>query len=144
MTVRKKKTIDERFDAVDERFNAVDERFNAVDEQFAEFRERFAAVDQRFEAVDRRFDGIDQRVDSLERRVTIEGETSRRHMDVIAEELKGLLCLSLDRQMATVQQITGLAAAHAANHVVYTVAIQDHETRLRILEQQHSAADQQG
>ena len=157
MTIRRaKKTVDGRVDAVDkgfaevrEQFATVDQRFDVVDKQFVEVREqlaavgqRFEAVDQRFEAVDRRFEAVDQRLDSLERRVAVEGETSRRHMDVIAEEFRSLVRLGLDRQMATEQQIRQLAASHAVDHAVYTSAIQDHETRLRALEPRDSSADE--
>ena len=122
MTIRKpKKTIDGGFDE--------------VDKQFAEVREQFAAVGQRFEAVDRRFD-------SLEQRIAAEGETYRRHLDVVAEEFRSLVRLGLDRQMATEQQIRQLAASHAVDHAVYTAAIQDHETRVRALEPRDSSADE--
>lgn len=88
--------------------------------------------------VRKQFAAFDQRLDSLERRVAVEGETSRRHMDVIAEEFRILVRLGLDRQMATEQQIRSLATSHAEDHAVSTAAIQDHETRLRALEPRDS------
>ena len=50
-----------------------------MDAQFATVRERFAEVDARFEQVDARFD-------RLEQRMVAEHETTRRYMDIVAEQ----------------------------------------------------------
>ena len=50
-----------------------------MDAQFAAVRERFAEVDGRFEQVDARFD-------RLEQRLVAEHESTRRYMDIVAEQ----------------------------------------------------------
>jgi len=50
-----------------------------MDAQFATVRERFAGVDARFEQVDARFDRLEQRMGA-------EHETTRRYMDIVAEQ----------------------------------------------------------
>jgi len=50
-----------------------------MDAQFATVRERFAEVDARFEQVDARFDRLEQRLGA-------EHETTRRYMDIVAEQ----------------------------------------------------------
>jgi hypothetical protein len=80
--------IDERFNQVDERFNQVDERFKQVDKQFIELRQQIVA----------------------------EGEKTRRHFDVVAEQMKAERNLALD-------------------HAAFQVRLQDHEKRLAKLEE---------
>lgn len=53
-----------------------------------ELRGRFADVDRRFEQVDRRFEDVDRRFDRLEARMHEEHVETRRHFDVVAEQLK--------------------------------------------------------
>ena len=50
-----------------------------MDAQFATVRERFAEVDARFEQVDARFDRLEQRMGAAH-------ETTRRYMDIVAEQ----------------------------------------------------------
>jgi hypothetical protein len=57
-----------------------------MDAQFAAVRERFAEVDARFGQVDARFEQVDARFDWLEQRMVAEHETTRRYMDIVAEQ----------------------------------------------------------
>jgi len=41
----------------------------------------------------------------------------RRHFDVVAEKMVGGRNLALDRSMATAQQLAGLTATNAGDHV---------------------------
>lgn len=49
---------------------------------------RFAQVDARFAQVDARFEQVDARFDRLEQRMVIEHETTRRYMDIVAEQFR--------------------------------------------------------
>ena len=80
--------VDGRFDQVDARFAQVDARFAQVDARFAQVDARFAQVDARFEQVDARFEQVDARFDRLEQRMVIEHETTRRYMDIVAEQFR--------------------------------------------------------
>ncbi len=73
---------------------------------------KFGAVDERFEHVDREFDALRQLIKS-------EGETTRRHFDVVAEKMVSERNLALDRSMATAQQLAGLTATNAEDHVSF-------------------------
>jgi predicted nuclease with TOPRIM domain len=64
----------------------MDAQFAAVRERFAEVNARFAQVDARFEQVDARFEQVDARFDRLEQRMVAEHETTRRYMDIVAEQ----------------------------------------------------------
>ena len=57
-----------------------------MDAQFAAVRERFAEVAARFAQVDARFEQVDARFDRLEQRMVAEHETTRRYMDIVAEQ----------------------------------------------------------
>jgi hypothetical protein len=59
-----------------------------VRELKTEIEGRFADVDRRFGEVDRRFTEVDRRFDRLEARMHEEHIETRRHFDVIAEQLR--------------------------------------------------------
>lgn len=99
---------------------AMDEQFSRVDEQFTRVDERFAAVDARF---------LD-----VEARITIEGETTRRHFDVVAEQMHADIRLVLERVSAVGDDVSRLRASVAKDVVGIESAVQDHELRLRSLE----------
>src|SRR6266542_5081801 len=50
--------------------------------------ERFEQVNERFEQVNVRFESVDARFDRLETAVVTGLETTRRHMDVLIEQLR--------------------------------------------------------
>jgi len=84
-------------------------------------------VDKRFERVGREFEELRQLIKS-------EGETTRRHFDVVAEKMVSERNLALDRSMATAQQLAGLTATNAGDHVSFDRRLTDHDRRLDELE----------
>lgn len=61
------------------------EYLEALRHEFAAMREE---MDTRFRVIDSRFDGVDSRFDAMDRRIEGEHETTRRHFDVVAEDLR--------------------------------------------------------
>ena len=55
---------------------------------FKRIDERFAANDQRFGGIDRRLDRMDHRFEVIEARIREEGETTRRHFEVMVEKVE--------------------------------------------------------
>ena len=49
---------------------------------------RFGQVQARFNAIEARFDTIEKRLIAAEDQIAEEGRTTRRHVDVVAEEFK--------------------------------------------------------
>ena len=99
----------------------------SVDERFVANDERFDTIDKRFDGVDRRLDGIDKRLESidarfvelrseLEARIKEEGDTTRRHFDVMVEKVE-----------AAVRTV-----AEGHSHLATIVGI--HEVRLQSIE----------
>ena len=107
------RAVDERFVANDERFDAVDKRFDAVDK-------KFDAIDRRFDAVDKKFDAVDEKFSALrsdlEARIKEEGDTTRRHFDVMVERVEAAV------------RIVAEGHAHLAS------VVDDHEVRLQTIE----------
>ena len=108
--------VDGRFEAVDARFEAVDARFDAVDARFDAVDARFDAVDARFDAVDTRFGAIDGQLGEVRAEIKAEGIETRRHFDVVAEQLR--------------DYVKVLADGIARN----TERLDQHDTRLDTLE----------
>ena len=81
--------------------------------------EGFKAVDARFEAIDQRFEAIDQRFEAMETRIAEEGETTRRHFDVMVEKIESAVRV--------------IAEGHGHLQSV----VHDHEVRLQAIEKRH-------
>ena len=79
----------------------VSELKTEMDSKFAAVDQRFERVDERFEQIDRRFERVDESLEELRRLVKSEGEATRRHFDVVAENIVSERNLALDRSMAT-------------------------------------------
>ena len=124
----------------------VSELANNVNELKTEMDGKFAAVDTRFERVDHVLEDLRKLIKSegealrrhldetLDRRIKSEGETTRRHFDVVAEKMVSERNLALDRSMATTQQLLGLTASNAGDHVRFERRLDDHERRLEKIE----------
>jgi len=108
----------------------VSELKTEMDAAFKQVDERFEQVDERFEQVDRRFDSIETRLDVMDRRITDEARTTRRHFDVVAEDLKSQMKVVAE---ASAQSERRLATSSSEN-VTLLSALSDHELRLRVLE----------
>jgi hypothetical protein len=77
--------------------------------------------------VDKRFGRVDREFEELRQLIKSEGETTRRHFDVVAEKMVSERNLALDRSMATAQQLAGLTATNAGDHVSFERRLTDHE-----------------
>ena len=91
-------------------------------------------MDSKFSAVDTRFERVDRVLEDLRKLVKSEGDTTRRHFDVVAEKIVSERNLALDRSMATAQQLLGLTASNAGDHVRFERRLDDHERRLEKIE----------
>ena len=65
----------------------VSELKTEMDSKFAAVDQRFERVDERFEQIDRRFERVDESLEELRRLVKSEGEATRRHFDVVADNI---------------------------------------------------------
>lgn len=105
--------VDEQFKRVDEQFKRVDEQFKHVDEQFKHVHEQFKHVDERIRA---------------------EGEETRRHFNVVVEQMKAERNLVLDAGLANTAELGHLRQSQAADHTLFEQTLADHEVRLSQLE----------
>jgi len=104
-----------------------------------------AEVDGRFAAVDRELEDLRQQIKSegeavrryVDDRITLEHQATRRHFDVVAEKMMGERNLALDQSMATSQQLLGLTASNAGDHVRFEHRLDDHDRRLERIERRH-------
>ena len=71
---------------------------------------------------------------SCVRLIKTEGETTRRHFDVVAEKMTSERNLALDRSLATAQQLVELTASNARDHVGFERRLDDHDRRLDSVE----------
>jgi tetrahydromethanopterin S-methyltransferase subunit G len=92
--------------------------------------ELFELVDKRFEQVDKRFEQVDKRFESIEKQIAAEGEATRRHFDIVAEQMKAERNLALDQSIATSKQLVAFRVTHAAEHAALEKRLDNHERRL--------------
>ena len=119
---------------MDAQFADVKAQFADVKERFARIDDHFVQIDERFGQIDERFVQIDERFENLERRITTEAEATRRHFDVIAEDLKS----DIRMLAAAVESVSNTLERHiitnASEHATMTAALHDHEVRITALE----------
>jgi len=89
-----------------------------------------ASVDQRFDRVDQRFAEVDRRFAALDARIAEEGQITRRHFDVVAEDLKR----EIRTLAATVAEGQRALNENRSEHRTFSAARSDHELRLMALE----------
>lgn len=130
-----KNEIDAGFAETRTRFDEVGARFVQVDARLAQIDARFDKIDARFAEVDARFDKVDARFDSMERRIVAEGEITRRHFDIVAEAIRAEVRLGLEKAIAIGERIDRRLAENESAHRTYERALDNHEVRLRTLEQ---------
>ena len=119
-----------------EGFQSLAGRFDQVDARFDQVDGRLDKVDGRLDKVDGRLDGHDTRFMSLEARVTAESEATRRHFDVVAEDLRQSFKGVIDQTTATGKKVDRLIATNAVEHAAFLDAITDHEVRITRLEKE--------
>lgn len=116
----------------------MDSRFSElktdIDARFSEFK---TEMDARFGKVDDRLEGIETRLDSMDDRIGDEAKNTRRHFDVVAEDLKSQMKAAAD---ASTQHARHLASISSEN-VTLLSALSDHELRLRVLERASGNSD---
>lgn len=108
----------------------MDAAFKQVDERFKQVDQRFEQVDERFEQVDRRLEAVETRLEAMDRRITDEGKATRRHFDVVAEDLKSQLKAVADASAQSERRLASITS----ESVTLLSALSDHELRLRVLE----------
>ena len=86
----------------------------------------FTQVDERFVAV---LKLIADEGRDIRRHVEHEGQKTRRHFDVVAEQMKSERNLAIDKAIATDAQLTRLTATNAADHVSFDSRLNDLEKR---------------
>lgn len=98
-------------------------RVDSIDEKLDR---RFRQVDARFEAVLKLIadEGRDTR-----RCIEHEGQKTRRHFDVVAEQMKSERNVAIDKTIATDAQLTRLTATNAADHVSFDSRLNELEKR---------------
>lgn len=101
-----------------------------------EMDDRFKQVDKRFEQVDKRFEQVDKQFIELRHQIAAEAEKTRRHFDVVADQMKAERNLALDSAKATDERLVRISASNASDHAEFEVRLQDHEKRLGNLEGQ--------
>ncbi len=88
-----------------------------IEEKSAEDAKRFALADGRFKKIDAQFDKVDQRFDEMRTEIRAAAVETRRHFDVVAEDLE-----------TSIKVIT-------EGYENHTKVLADHEGRLVRLEQ---------
>src|SRR6266487_4522643 len=126
--------VDRRLEGHDRRFDEVDKRFDTIDRRLEGHDKRFDEVDQRFDEVDQRFAEVDKRHVTMDARITEEEAATRRHIDIVAESLRGSLNVVIDKTTATGEKVDRLIASNATEHAAFLDALTDHEVRITRLE----------
>lgn len=130
--------VDELKAAMDAQFLEMKAQFTEVDQRFAQVDERFTQVDERFTQVDERFDKVDERLDTLDTRITTEGVDTRRHFDVVAEDLKSQIRLIASAVVANTATLERHINTSLSERKTVSAALNDHEVRLTVLERHRS------
>ena len=120
--------------AMDAQFVEMKAQFAEVDQRFAQVDERFDKVDERFDKVDERFDKVDERLDTLDARITSEGVATRRHFDVVVEDVKSDIRLLAGSVVAVTATLERHIASSLSERKTVSAALDDHEVRLTVLE----------
>lgn len=118
------KNVDALRDEMHQEFEKVRQEFAQVRQ---ETRQEFARVDQRFEGVDRELKRLDQRI-------VDEGATTRRHFDVVAEQMKADVKLSLDQSSAVSAQLAAAIALNAVEHEGFVRLLDNLDHRVKAIE----------
>src|SRR5437764_958390 len=98
-----------------------------MDALFVQVEARFAQVDARFAQVDARFAEV---IAKLEARITEEGETTRRHFDIVAESIRADVRSAVAATAVAHQRLD----VNDSEHVTFTGVLDDHELRLKSLD----------
>jgi archaellum component FlaC len=81
-------TTDDVRTTVVEGFRKVEERLERVDQRLDTMDQRFEKVDERFSHIDDKFVRLDQAMKDMRAEIKAEGETTRRHFNVMVERVE--------------------------------------------------------
>lgn len=98
-------------------FKNVDDKFAAIGAEFVAVRAEFVAVRAEMAAG---FEKVDDRFDKVDARIKAEGETTRRHFDIVAEQFRDYVKVLADGTARNTERLDG------------------HEIRITTLEQPRS------
>ena len=76
----------------------------------------------------------DARLQAISDCIREDGETTRRHFDIVVEQFRSEIRLALDKSVATADEVSALRELNASEHAGFSGVIDDHEARLRHLE----------
>jgi hypothetical protein len=99
-----------------------------MDRQFGEVK---ADMDARFNKLEK----------DLDQKIATEHKTTRRHMEMLVEQVKAENRLGLDKMMATDQRVASLNAPNAREHTTIVAVLQGHEVRIKALETPNEAPE---
>lgn len=98
-----------------------------------------AEMDKRFEQVDERFVELTKQIavqgEDFRQFVVAEGESTRRHFDMVADQMQSERNLALDQSMAATEQVGHLTASNTAAHAELEKRLDDHERRIASIEE---------
>jgi hypothetical protein len=77
---------------------------------------------------------MDARFDEVDARFGAEHQATRRHMDMLVEQLKAEYRLGFDRMLTTDQRLASLDAGNASEHTTFAAVLEEHEVRIKALE----------
>lgn len=126
--------VDARFAKIDQRFEEVDHRFAQIDGRLAKVDARFATIDERFTKVDEQFAEVRSQFEAMDRRITSEGADTRRHFDVVAEQMKADIAMLAGAVVAATSSLERYIAEDRNERATVTGVLHNHEIRLTALE----------
>jgi hypothetical protein len=112
----------------------VSELKEEMDARFAQVDARFAQVDARFEQVDKRFAQVDARFVEMQEQIASEANATRRHFDVVGEQLRSDIALIATGLATTNQTLERHIAESHSEHATILRILDNHEVRLTSLE----------
>ena len=77
---------------------------------------------------------LEATIEAIEATVRNSAEETRRHFDVVAEQMRADFKVVAGKTVATGEKVDRLIARNAIEHAAFVEAIADHEVRLRVLE----------
>jgi len=77
---------------------------------------------------------MDARFREVESRIATEGAATRRHFDIVAEQLRSDVALVLSAQVAMNERLDHHLAESRSAHATFVNALDNHEVRLSALE----------
>ena len=106
-----------------------------VDARFSDLKQDVGArFNDLKQDMDSRFVQVDQRFLEMDARIANEGATTRRHFDIVAEQLRADVALVLAAQVGMNERLDRHIAESRSEHATFVRALDNHEVRLIVLE----------